>query len=128
MSRDTDRSSRKSSASHEYLVKLIGLSNSTTKDDIRKFLSRKSFLLIHFQLNKVNLFVYLACHIVTIHLFNNNNNGHSSDQCLVDLESESDVRNALKKNQSTLANRSIESRLLLFCVYLIEKPNLKLLV
>jgi hypothetical protein len=42
-----DRSNNKSSRHHDYLVKLRGISSSSNKDDIKKFLYRKW----HFNLN-----------------------------------------------------------------------------
>ncbi|CAF2747899.1 unnamed protein product [Rotaria sp. Silwood2] len=81
-----DRSNSKSSRHHDYLVKLHGISCSSNKDDIKKFL--------------------YPCRIVAIHLFENN--GTSSSDCFVDLESEVDVKDALKKSSQYLDKRCIE--------------------
>jgi hypothetical protein len=51
---------------------------------------------------------FTACRIVTIHLFSNNET--SSGECLVDLESENDVKDALRKNNSSIGNRYVESK------------------
>ncbi|CAF3777142.1 unnamed protein product [Rotaria socialis] len=84
--RQDDRTSSKSSRNHDYLIKLRGIPYSSTKDDIKKFLH--------------------PCRIDTIHLFNNR--GSSSDECLVDLELEADVKDALKKSNQLMGNRYIE--------------------
>lgn len=55
----------------------------------------------------MNACFVLACRIDTIHLFNNH--GNSSDECLVDLETEIDVKNALKKTNQLVKNKYIES-------------------
>jgi hypothetical protein len=39
--RQRDRTSTKSSKNHDFLIKLYGISASSNKDDIRKFLYRK---------------------------------------------------------------------------------------
>lgn len=65
--------------------------------------SKKLFIIII-------ILIILACRIVTIHLFNNNEN--ISGECLVDLESENDVKDALKKTNTTIANRYVESKII----------------
>ncbi|CAF4446163.1 unnamed protein product, partial [Rotaria magnacalcarata] len=70
-----DRSKSRSPSRHDFLVKLHGLSHSSNRDDIKKFL--------------------YPCRIDALHLFDNN--GISSSDCFVDLESETDVKDALKK-------------------------------
>ncbi|CAF3561619.1 unnamed protein product [Rotaria sordida] len=84
--RQDDRSSSKSLRSHDYLIKLRGIPYSSNKDDIKKFL--------------------YPCRIDTIHLFNNRVG--SSGECLVDLESETDVKDALRKTNQFIGNRYIE--------------------
>lgn len=106
MSRERDRNSSRSSRHHDYLIKLRGIPYSSNKDDIKKFLSRK---ISFFNLNKIISLIYLACRIITIHLFSNN--GNSSSECLVDLESETDVKDALKKTNSSMGNRYIEGEI-----------------
>ncbi|UJR23540.1 hypothetical protein I4U23_026529 [Adineta vaga] len=87
MSLERDRSNNnRSSRYHDYLIKLRGISCSSTKDDIKKFLH--------------------PCRIVNIYLFNNKDK--SSGECLVDLQSETDVRNALEKTNQYLESRYIE--------------------
>ncbi|CAF3349584.1 unnamed protein product [Rotaria sp. Silwood1] len=81
-----ERSNSKTSHHHDYLVKIHGISYSSNKDDIKKFL--------------------YPCRIVAIHLFDNN--GTSSSDCFVDLESEIDVKDALKKSGQYLDKRYIE--------------------
>lgn len=56
-------------------------------------------------IERLSAFVLLACHSLTI-LFVDN--GNSSAECFVDLESEADLRNVLKKSNSTIGNRPIE--------------------
>ncbi|CAF4047739.1 unnamed protein product [Rotaria sp. Silwood2] len=84
--RRDDRNGSKSLRSHDYLIKLRGIPYSSTKDDIKKFL--------------------YPCRIDTIHLFNNRVS--SSGECLVDLESETDVKDALRKTKQFIGNRYIE--------------------
>ncbi|CAF1038867.1 unnamed protein product [Rotaria sp. Silwood1] len=84
--RQDDRSSSKTLRNHDYLIKLRGIPYSSTKDDIKKFL--------------------YPCRIDTLHLFNNRVS--SSGECLVDLESETDVKNALRKTNQFIGNRYIE--------------------
>ncbi|CAF0784291.1 unnamed protein product [Adineta steineri] len=81
-----DRSNSKSSRHHDYLVKLSGIPYSTTKDDIKRFLQ--------------------PCHITTIHLFEDNDN--PSNECFVELESEVDVTDALKKSGVYLDKKYVE--------------------
>ncbi|CAF0817598.1 unnamed protein product [Adineta steineri] len=81
-----DRSHSRLSHDHDYLIKLRGIPYSSTKDDIKDFLS--------------------PCRIITIHLSNENDN--SSGECLVDLESENDVKDALKKSNEYMGSRYIE--------------------
>ena len=50
-----------------------------------------------------------ACRIVNVHLFNES--GNSSNECFVDLESENDVKDAMKKRNLSMGNRHVESNL-----------------
>lgn len=47
--------------------------------------------------------------MVNVHLFDNN--GTLSSECFVDLESDVDVKDALKKSGSHLDNKNIEGRI-----------------
>ncbi|CAF0891088.1 unnamed protein product [Adineta ricciae] len=71
---------------HNFLIKLRGIPNSVTKDDVKKFL--------------------YPCRIVSIYLFDNKDK--SSSECMIDLESEADVRKALEKSDQYMGNRCIE--------------------
>ncbi len=64
--------------------------------------------------HQLNNFIFQACRIVNIHLFNNNNNNNDNalNECFVDLESENDVKDALKKTNLTMGNRYVERKLL----------------
>ena len=55
------------------------------------------------------MFTLIACRVVNVHLFDDG--GTSSSECFVDLESEVDVKDTLKKSGSQLDNKNIEGRI-----------------
>lgn len=62
--------------------------------------------------------IFIACRIAAIHLFSNNDN--SLGECLVEVESETDVRDALKKSNQYLGSRHIIEGKILIIVYFIQ--------
>jgi len=83
----------------------------------------KNFFIVGliYLINKIISLIFLACRINTIHLFNND--GHSSGECLVDLESENDVKEALRKTNQSMGKRYIEGKIeikfafmIIFCI------------
>lgn len=52
--------------------------------------------------------ILLACRVVNVHLFDNS--GASSSECFVDLDSEIDLKDALKKSGSYSDNKTIEGK------------------
>jgi hypothetical protein len=68
----------------------------------------KNFFIVSLFLlsNSYFLNILTACRVVTVHLFDDNNS--SSGECLVDLESESDVKDALQKTRQCMGKRYIE--------------------
>ena len=100
-----ERNDSESSDQHDYLVKLRGIPPSTSKEDIRKFLHRKLDLFFN-RLSTELESLFLACAIVTVHLFDTTEN--TSAECLVDLESEVDVTDALKNSGRYLDDKPIE--------------------
>jgi hypothetical protein len=71
----------------------------------------KNFFIVNLFLYKIKFYAlfFTACRITTIHLFSNN--GNSSGECLVDLESEIDVKDALKKTNQFIGSRYIEGKI-----------------
>lgn len=61
----------------------------------------------HFKIRTILFFI--ACHAVTVHLFDNN--GTSSSECFVELDSETDINDALKKSGSYLDKKIIEGEI-----------------
>jgi hypothetical protein len=55
------------------------------------------------------IYIPLACRVIAVHLFDND--GTSSDECFVDLSSEMDVKDALKKSGSLLDKKCIEGKI-----------------
>ena len=102
-----ERNDSESSDRHDYLVKLRGVPHSANKEDIRKFLHRNSTNFFD-QLSVEREFLLLACAVVTVHLFDSSEN--TSGDCLVNLESEADVTDALKNSGRYLDNKTIEGR------------------
>lgn len=93
MSRERDGSEErnsnnndKSSRHYEYIVKLTGISSSSNKDDIKKFLS--------------------PCRIINILLFDSS--AGSTSECFVVLDSDIDLKDALKKSGSNLDKKYVE--------------------
>lgn len=58
---------------------------------------------------KIILIVFLACGIIDIHYFENTIN--STTECIVDLDSEMDVEEVLKKNGHYLNNQIVERKI-----------------
>lgn len=56
--------------------------------------------------------LFLACQVVTVHLFDNN--GSSASDCFVELEAEVDLKDALKKSGQTLDKKYIESKIFFY--------------
>jgi hypothetical protein len=54
-----DRNNNKLSRHHDYLIKLRGISSSSNKDDIKKFLSRKLSFIINSNFYLTELLVFL---------------------------------------------------------------------
>ena len=52
--------------------------------------------------------LFIACRVVAVHIFDDS--GSSSDECFVDLDSEIDVKDALKKSGSYLDKKLIEGK------------------
>ena len=57
---------------------------------------------------KCNIHFVLACHVTVVHLFDINHNNISSHECLVELEFESDVKDALKRSSECIDRKEIE--------------------
>jgi hypothetical protein len=55
------------------------------------------------------IYILLACRVIAVHLFDNSST--SSNECFVDLGSEIDVKDALKKSGSHLDKKSIEGEI-----------------
>ncbi len=53
--------------------------------------------------------ILLACRVIAVHLFDNS--GTSTNECFVDLGSEIDVKDALKKSGSHLDKKYIEGEI-----------------
>ncbi|CAF0864583.1 unnamed protein product [Adineta ricciae] len=85
-----ERQDSRSPRQGEYFVRLYGLSSSASKEDVKKFLS--------------------PCHVTVVHLFDINHNNTSSLECLVELEFESDVKDALKRSGECIDRKEIEVR------------------
>ena len=107
MSRDLDRQSSRSSRPHDFLIKLRGIPFTSTKEDIKRFLSRQLILTVCVPISD-QTFSFTACRHVAIHLFSNS--GSSSGECLVDLQSDADVRDALNKDREFMGKRYIEGK------------------
>lgn len=53
--------------------------------------------------------IFIACRVVAVHFFDNSST--STPECFVDLDSEADVKDALKKSGSHLDNKHIEGKI-----------------
>ena len=108
MSIDDDGSSTKSSVHDEFVIVLRGISPSTTIDDVTDFLDRKfSNLFIQIKYFILQSIDSTACQVVDVRFSHDHDN---RDRCFVELESESDIRDALKKNLNPINKRPISGK------------------